>query len=103
MRADLRDPQVLGYIAEAVGIDPDRVKIKAPKVGHDPHAERRIRNGDSHGYDPQRSAGRRLQQWEQRLCQRIDHDEPIDTPIRSSATVIDLSHFRAHQEESRAP
>src|SRR5688572_5214123 len=42
LRADRRDPQVLGHIAEAVGIDPDRVKIKAPKVGHDPHAERRI-------------------------------------------------------------
>jgi hypothetical protein len=103
LRADLRDPQVLGHIAEAVGIDPDRVKIKAPKVGHDPHAERRIRNDDPNGYDPRRSAGRRLQQWEQRLCERIDNDEPIDTPIYPGATVIDLSHFRAQQENSRAP
>jgi hypothetical protein len=94
---------VLGHIAEAVGIDPDRVKIKAPKVGHDPHAERRIRNGDPSGYDPRRSAGRRLQQWEQRLCERIDNDEPIDIPIRPGATVIDLGHFRARQEELRAP
>jgi hypothetical protein len=98
-----RDPQVLGHIAEAVGIDPDRVKIKAPKVGHDPHAERRIRNGDPDGYAPRRSAGRRLQQWEQRMCERIDNDDPIDAPIRPGATVIDLGHFRTHQEDSRAP
>jgi hypothetical protein len=103
LRADLRDPQVLGHIAEAVGIDPDRVKIKAPKVGHDPHAERRIRNGDPDGYAPRRSAGRRLQQWEQRMCERIDNDDPIDAPIRPGATVIDLGHFRTHQEDSRAP
>jgi hypothetical protein len=103
LRADLRDPQVPSYIAETVGIDPDRVKIKAPKVGHDPQAERQIRNGDPDGYDPRRSAGRRLQQWEQRLCERIDNDEPIDTPIYPGATVIDLSHFRAQQEDSRAP
>ena len=61
------------------------------------------RNGDPDGYDPRRSAGRRLQQWEQRLCERIDNDEPIDTPIYPGATVIDLSHFRAQQENSRAP
>jgi hypothetical protein len=103
LRTDLRDPQVLGELAAAVDVDPDRVKIKAPKVGHDPHAERRIRNGDPDGYDPRRSAGRRLQQWEQRMCERIDNDDPIDTPVRPSATVIDLGHFRAQQEDSRAP
>jgi hypothetical protein len=103
LRTDLRDPQVLGELAAAVDVDPDRVKIKAPKVGHDPHAERRIRNGDPDGYDPRRSAGRRLQQWEQRMCERIDNDDPIDTPVRPSATVIDLGHFRAQQEDSHAP
>ena len=35
LRADLHDPQVLDHIAEAVGMDLNRVKIKAPKVGHD--------------------------------------------------------------------
>jgi hypothetical protein len=92
LRADLRDPQVLGELATAVGIDPDRVKIKAPKIGHDPHAERRVRDGED--FDPRRSAGQRLQQWEQRICERIDNDEPISP----STNVVSLAVFRAQHD-----
>jgi hypothetical protein len=59
IRADLRDEQVLGKLAREVGLDPEKIKIKAPKRGHDPNIAAQVRDGDD--FDLRRSAGRQGQ------------------------------------------
>jgi hypothetical protein len=93
VRRDLEPGGALYDLALTAGIDPEAVTITGPKCGRDPHAGRTaVREGAADGYDPRRSAGRRVREWADKAADRIE--------ARSDgADIVSLAAWRAKQND----
>jgi hypothetical protein len=88
VRRDLEPGGSLYNLALVAGLDPENVTIQAPKCGRDPHARQTVREGDTDGFDPRRSASRQITEWVNKAADRIE-------ARTDGADIISLACFKA--------
>jgi hypothetical protein len=75
----------LHALAVRCGINTSKVLIQGPACSTAPPPPDSVRDGDSDGFDPSRSRGKRLKEWDRRMCDKADTND-----LRRPAEIIQL-------------
>lgn len=94
------DPAIIA-LARTLGIDPEKVKIRADKpAGAGLPAESQVRDGEPGGFDHRRSMGRQFKENMDRLADKLEaaSDQPVVPSRPQCNKVTDLAAYRTKKQ-----